>query len=174
MESRLTNEFATAQKFIDVYNWIRSQTGDATTLPIWWAEWYTGYPSNAPQNLEYYNALMASGEIYTAMSGASVTLIWQPQGNTQGFSYPEGIWTDTSKSGGGKPTPYYYTSTALKQYFGPGTHLFKPTVSSSDVTVIASAQKMMLANHLSTQQNVIVDSKVITLDPYQILITATV
>jgi hypothetical protein len=124
--------------------------------------------------MDYYNALMASDEIYTIMSGASVTLIWQPQGNAQGLSYPEGIWTDTSKSRGGKPTQYYYTSAALKQYFGPGTQLYKPTVSSSDITVIASAQKMMLVNQLSTQQNVIVDSKAITLDPYQVLVTATV
>ena len=170
----LTDEFAAAQKFVDVYHWIRSQPNGGATLPIWWAEWYAGYPSSAPQNPDYYNAVMASAEIYTVMSGASVMLIWQPQGNTQGFSHPEGIWTDTSKSGGGKPTPYYYTSAALKQYFGPGTQLYKPTVSSSDVTVIVSAQKMMLVNHLPTQQNVIIGSKVITLGPYQVLITPTV
>jgi hypothetical protein len=170
----LTNEFAAAQKFIDVYHWIRSQPHGGATLPIWWAEWYAEYPSSAPQNLNYYNAVMASDAIYTIMSGASVTLIWQPQGNTHGLSYPEGIWTDTSKSKGGKPTPYYYTSTALKRYFGPGTQLYKPSVSNSTVTVIASAHKMMLVNHLSTQQNVVVDNTTIKLDPYQVLVTATV
>ncbi len=170
----LTNEFATAQKFIDVYHWIRSQPNGGATLPIWWAEWYAEYPSSAPQNLNYYNAVMASDAIYTLMSGASVILIWQPQGNTHGLSYPEGIWTDTSKSKGGKPTPYYYTSTALKRYFGPGTRLYKPSVSNSTVTVIASAHKMMLVNHLSTQQNVVVDNTTIKLDPYQVLVTATV
>lgn len=168
------DEFATAQKFADVYNWIRSQPNGGTTLPIWWAEWYAGYPSNAPQNLAYYNALMASGEIYAAMSGASVLLTWQPQGNAQGFSFPEGIWTDTVMSGGGKLTPYYYTAAAFKAYFGPGTKLYKPVVSTSTVSVIASAQKMMLVNHLSTLQNVIVDGKTITLAPYQVLITQTV
>jgi hypothetical protein len=117
---------------------------------------------------------MASDAIYSIMSGASVILIWQPQGNTQGLSYPEGIWTDTSKLRGGKPTPYYYTSVALKQYFGPGTQLYKPSVSNSTVTVIASAHKMMLVNHLSTQQNVVVDNTTIKLDPYQVLVTATV
>jgi hypothetical protein len=169
----LTNAFAAAQKFVDVYHWIRSQPDGGATLPIWWAEWYAEYPSSAPQNLNYYNAVMASDEIYTIMSGASVALIWQPQGDTQGLSYPEGIWTDTSKSRGGKPTPYYYTAAALKQYFGPGTQLYKPTISSSNVTVIASAQKMMLVNHLSTPQNVVVDNKAIRLDPYQVLVTDT-
>jgi hypothetical protein len=169
----LTDEFTAAQKFVDVYHWIRSQPDGGATLPIWWAEWYAEYPPSAPQNLNYYNAVMASDAIYTIMSGASVTLIWQPQGNTQGSSYPEGIWTDTNKSKGGKPTPYYYTSVALKQYFGPGTQLYKPTISNSTITVIASAQKMMLVNHLSTQQNVMVDNTVIKLGPYQVLVTAT-
>ena len=170
----LTNEFVTAQKFIDIAHWIRSQPNGGATLPIWWAEWYAEYPPSASRNLNYYNAVMASDAIYTILSGASVILIWQPQGNTQGLSYPEGIWTDTSKFRGGKPTPYYYTSVALKQYFGPGTRLYKPSVSSSTVTVIASAHKMMLVNHLSTQQNVTVDSRMIKLDPYQVLVTATV
>ena len=170
----LTNEFAAARKFVDIYNWIRSQPGDGTALPIWWAEWYADYPSSAPQNLDYYNAVMASAEIYTAMSGASVILIWQPQGDAQGLSYPEGIWTDTSRPRGGKPTPYYYTSAAIKHYFGPGTHLYKPTLSSSNITVIASAQEMMLVSHLPIQQDAIVDGQTITLSPYQVLVTATV
>jgi hypothetical protein len=33
---------------------------------------------------------------------------------------------------------------------------------------------MMLVNHLSTQQNVVVDNTTIKLDPYQVLVTATV
>jgi hypothetical protein len=168
------DEFATAQKFVDVYNWIRSQPDGGATLPIAWAEWYAGYPSNAPPNLDYYNALMASSEIYTAVSGAAVLLIWQPQGDASGLSFPEGIWTDTSTQGGGQPTPYYDTSAAFKEYFGPGTQLYKPTISTSDVTVIASAQKMMLVNHLSTQQNIIVDGTSLVLGPYQVLVTSTI
>ena len=171
----LVNEFATAQKFVDIYNWIRSQPGGGATLPLWWAEWYVGYPSSAQQNLDYYNALMASGAIYTALSGASVLLIWKPQGDAQGFSFPEGIWTDTSASGGGQATKYYYTSSAFKAYFGPGTSLYKPMVSpSSTVTVIASTQKMMLVNHLSVQQKVVVDGTAFILGPYQVLVTQTV
>src|SRR5260370_29134458 len=87
--------FATAHKFMDVYNWIRTQPNGGSTLPIWWAEWYPGYPLSSPQNLDYYNALMASGAIYVATSGAAVLLIWQPSGDALGLSFPEGILTDT-------------------------------------------------------------------------------
>jgi hypothetical protein len=169
----LTNEFATAQKFIDVYNWIRLQPNGGATLPIWWAEWYAGYPQNAPNNQDYYNALMASDEIYTAMSGAAVLLTWQPQGDTHGFSFPEGIWTDTSTSGGGQPTDYYFTAAAFKANFGPGTPLYQSVVSPPTVTVIASAQKMMLVNQLPTQQMVTVDGTIIDLGPYKVLLTQT-
>ena len=72
----LTNEFAAAQKFVDVYNWIRKQPDGGAALPIWWAEWYAGLPANTTKSLQYYNALMASGEIYTLSSGAAVLLIW--------------------------------------------------------------------------------------------------
>lgn len=169
----LTNEFATAQKFADVYNWIRKQPNGGATLPIWWAEWYAGYPANAPNNLNYYNALMASGEIYTLKSGASVLLIWQPQGDTSGFSFPEGIWNSTSVAGGGQATAYYATSKAFKDYFGPGTGLSNTSVSTSNVTVLASSTEMMLVNHLATQQSVTVNGNSFTLNPYQVLVTNT-
>jgi len=169
----LVDGFAAAQKFVDVYNWIRLQPDGGATLPIWWAEWFAGYPSSAPKNLDYYNALMTSGEIYTAMSGAAVLLIWQPQSDAQGFSFPEGIWTNTSTSRGGQPTKHYYTLEAFKTYFGPGTKLYQSTVSTSAVTVITSAQKMMLVNHLSTLQDVIVDGTTIILSPYQVKVIQT-
>ena len=167
----LIDEFAAAQKFVDVYNWIRKQPNGGTKLPIWWAEWYAGYPSNTARNLDYYNALITSGEIYTAMSGAAVLLMWEPQGDASGFSLPEGIWTDTGKQEGGQPTKHYYALVAFKAYFGPGTRLYKTTASTEDVTVIASSVKMMLVNHLATQQIVVVNDSSFTLNPYQVLVT---
>ena len=169
----LKDEFATAQKFTDVYNWIRLQANGGATLPIWWAEWYAGYPASAPKSQDYYNALMASDAISTAMSGVAVTLAWQPQGDTQGFSFPEGVWTDTSVAGGGQATLLASTLAAFKASFGAGTQLYQPTVSTSTVTVIASATKMLLVNHLATQQNVVVNGTSITLNAYQVLFRST-
>ena len=167
----VTDEFAAAQKFVDVYDWIRKQPEGGTTLPIWWAEWYAGLPANAAKSLQYYNALMASDEIYTLSSGAAVLLIWEPQGNANGFSFPEGIWNDTSIAGGGQATSYFATSKAFKDFFGPGTGLYKTITSTHDVTIIVSSVKMMLVNHLATQQNVVINSSSFTLNPYQVLVT---
>jgi hypothetical protein len=116
---------------------------------------------------------MASGQIYTLRSGATVPLIWKPQGDASGFSFPEGIWTDTRSAGGGQPTPYYATSNALKNDFGPGTQLYRTTASSSTITVMASAAKTMLVNRLSTNQQVSVNGAVVTLSPYQVSIIDT-
>lgn len=166
----LTDEFATAQKFVDVYNWIRTQPNGGATLPLWWAEWYAGYPSNAPKDLQYYNALMASAEIYTLRSGAAVALIWQPQGDRNGFSFPEGIWTDTGSVGGGQATPYYATAKAFKDYFGSGTQLYQTSISGPNLTVLASSTKVMLVNHLSIQQKVVVNASTVILNPYQVTV----
>lgn len=165
-----TDAFGSAQKFVDIYNWIRLQPDGGATLPIWWAEWYAGYPANAPNDLNYYNALMASDAMYTLMSGANALFIWQPQGDSKGFSFPEGIWNDTSLQGGGQATPFYLTSLDLKNYFGPGTPVYAATVSSPTVTAMASATKMMLVNRLALAQKVIVNGHTLTLNPYQVTV----
>jgi hypothetical protein len=169
----LSDEFTAAQKFVDIFNWIRTQPNGGATLPIWWAEWYAGYSAKAPKDLDYYNALMTSGEIYTLRSGAIVPLIWKPQGDASGFSFPEGIWTDTRIAGGGQPTPYYSTSSALKNYFGRGTQLYRTASSSPTVTVMASAAKTMLVNRLPSEQEVSVNGTVFTLSPYQVNVIDT-
>ena len=144
-----------------------------SALPIWWAEWYASVPSNMIGSLAYDNAAMASGQIYTLLSGASVLLIWGPQGDTQGLSFPEGIWTDTRVSGGGRPTPYYSTAQAFKAHFPPGTQLYRTTTSNTSLTVLASAAVTMLVNRLSTAQTVSVNSVVVSLQPYEVYLLST-
>ncbi len=116
---------------------------------------------------------MASDEIYTLDSGAAVLLIWKPQGDANGYSYPEGIWNDTRIARGGQATNYFATSKAFKDFFGPGTGLYKTTASTRDVTIIASPLKMMLVNHLATPQIVVVNGSNFTLNPYEMLVTDT-
>jgi hypothetical protein len=165
--------FEAAQKFVDILQWIRLQGNDGATLPIWWAEWYAGVPNNMAGSLAYDNAAMASGHIYTLLSSADVLLIWGPQGDTQGLSFPEGIWTDTRVSGGGRPTPYYSTAQAFKTHFPPGTQLYRTTTSNTSLTVLASAAVTMLVNRLSTTQTVSVNGVVVSLQAYEVYLLST-
>ncbi len=167
------DSFEAAQKFVDVLQWIRQQGNGGAILPIWWAEWYAGVPDNMAGSLAYANAVMASGHIYTLLSGASVLLIWGPQGDTRGLSFPEGIWTDTRVSGGGRPTPYYSTAQAFKTHFPSGTQLYRTTIANTSLTVLASAAVTMLVNRLSTAQTVSVNGVVVPLQPYDVYLLST-
>ncbi|GCE12646.1 hypothetical protein KTT_25050 [Tengunoibacter tsumagoiensis] len=168
-----SNEFDAGQKFIDVANWIRQQGSGGATLPIWWAEWYAGDPSSTVQSLAYYNALTASNEIYTLQSGVNVLFLWDPQGDMQGLSTPEGMWTDTRRSGGGQATPYFGTALAFKTYFAPGTQIYPATVSTHTISVLASATATMLVNRLGQIQHVAINGYLVTLQPYQVSLVTT-
>jgi hypothetical protein len=165
--------FKMAQKFVDVLQWIRQQGNGGATLPIWWAEWYAGVSDNIAGSLAYANAVMASGQIYTLRSGANVLLIWGPQGDTQGFSSPEGAWTDTRTETGGQPTPYYGTAQVFNTYFASGTQLYHTTISNMSLAILASKSVTLLVNQLSTTQYVSVNGIVILLKPYEVYLLST-
>ncbi|HTI14655.1 MAG TPA: hypothetical protein VL461_08825 [Dictyobacter sp.] len=167
------DEFRSAQKFADIVHWIRQQSNGGSTLPIWWAEWYAGHPDSAPHSLAYYNALMASDEIYTILSGSSSLFLWGTQGDAEGFALPETLFTDTRNTEGGKATPYYTTSCMLQDYFGPGTQLYKANTSATTITVLASTKKVLLVNHLAIEQKIALNSTVITLQPYEVRLVNT-
>ena len=102
------------------------------------------------------------------MSGIAVALIWSPQGDTYGYSYPEGLWNSNTNSANVQITPYAATSNAFKMYFPPGTQIYQTQVSTRDVTVMASPSKTMLVNHLNTSQIIVVDRRSFFLAPYQV------
>lgn len=166
LNSGVTNEFAAGQFYADAANWIRKQPG-GETLPIGWAEWYPG-SSHDWNELDHFNAVMANDMIYTLKSGAFYAFPWGTQGDSSGFNLPETIMTSQ-----GQPTPQYYTLKAFKDYFGPGTELYKATSSSPDITVLASSAKTMLVNHLGSSQTVNVNSIQVTLQPFQVLVIDT-
>jgi len=161
-----TDEFTAAQKFVDAVTWIRQQPNGGATLPIWWAEWYAT-PYTRPYDLAHANAVMANALIRTAQSGAAVALVWGPQGDAQGFSYPEGICSDTGVAGGGQPTPYQATAQAFKEAFGPGTQLYQ-AASSPPVVVLASATKVLLVNTAATAMTVSVAGMTIVLAGFEV------
>jgi hypothetical protein len=160
----LTNAFAAGQKFVDVINWIRQQEWGADTLPVWWCEWYV-YPScNDPQdNLALNNAVMTSCMIKTVKAGYSNAIIWQPQGDSRGYSFPVGIWTDTQLQGGGQPTQYYYSQKAFKDFFSDGSLIYDDLSSSPNISVLASDNNTMLVNHLNEQVYVVINDSIHTI-----------
>jgi hypothetical protein len=168
-----TDAFDAAQKFADVYNWIRAQPGDAAKLPIWWAEWYANDPGHQRKSLDYYNALMTYDQIVTLKSRASVMLLWGPQGDASGYSFPESIWTATGTSFGGQATPYYVTEYAFAHYFAAGTPLYAVTTSNPRVAVLASSIATLLVNRLPYSQEVIVNHIAFGLRSYQVLLVKT-
>lgn len=168
----VVDEWLSAQKFVDVYNWIKAQPGTAN-LPVWWAEWYAWYPSTGPStNVNYLNAIMANGLIYTARSGAFTGLVWQAQGDAQGFSFPLGLWTDANVSGGGQATPFYNTQKAFKDNFGPGTLFYKVTSTSPNLEVLASQTKAMVVNKTNTTMNIEVNGIALAMSPYQVSVVS--
>jgi hypothetical protein len=167
--------FKAGDKFADIVSWIRQQLIEEPSLDIWWSEWYALPGNTDPQNnIEFDNALMASSLIKTIKAGSSSVLIWQPEGNNQGFAYPLGLWTSTVNSDGGKPTPFYYTLKILKDHFSKGVEIVNSTTSSDDVTVMASKKKILIVNHKNINLEIrINNSFTISILPYEVKLIDT-
>ena len=162
--ANITNDFNRCQKFSDVNQWIHRQRG-GETLPIWWAEYYSSADTEPAPN-DYANALGAYSVIQQIKSGASLTLLWGGEWDTK--ARPP-LWTSTGVSGGGQPTPWYFTYRDLGNYFGRGTTLCSVTSSSSDLAVLASPQWTMLVNTLSNPVVVSVEGTITNLPAYAVV-----
>jgi hypothetical protein len=91
-----------AQKFADLTAWLRERSD----LPIWWAEFYPDVPEAAaetagPSSPASAVATLAAVAAY-AEAGVSGALLWGPQGHSLRYA---ALWTDSTESGGGRPTP---------------------------------------------------------------------
>jgi hypothetical protein len=162
-----TDEF-NSTIFSDWIDWIRKQPNGGATLPIGWAEIFTrGLPDSSSLAANHYNATFADDIISNVKLGVSYALQWgasSPNGVTGNPDIPETMMTDS-----GQPTPIFYAMRDFKNYFGPGTPLYHTTVSSPDVTALASRAKTMLVSHLRSNQTVTVNGATINLTPYQVL-----
>lgn len=162
-----TNDEFNSTFFSNWINWIRKQPNGGATLPIGWGEFYTrGLPDSSPFAAAHYNATFADGTISNIKLGVSYALPWgasSSNGVTSNTDIPETMMTDS-----GQPTPIFYAMKDFKNYFGPGTPLYRTTVSSPDVTALASRAKTMLVNHLPSNQTVTVNGTIVNLNPYQV------
>ncbi|HZO73477.1 MAG TPA: hypothetical protein VFB60_14855 [Ktedonobacteraceae bacterium] len=166
--------FTAAEKFGDMVSWIRSLDNTtypgAATLPIWWAEWYATTYAHTSNN-QYDAAIKAYAMIKLLKAGGAVALSWGGTGDDT--TYDGGLWTDTGSAGGGQPRPWYDAYKAFKLYFGPGTKLYRATVSiPNDVEALASSSRLMLVNKTAQTISLAVEGEAVTLSPYQVSVIA--
>ena len=163
----LTDPFAATQKFADVAAWIAQRTD----LPLWWAEWYAWGDTN--DDTYANSAVMTLALMQMAQSGASVALMWQPEGDTSGVSFPTGLFTKTKERGGGRATSYYASQKAFKDYFGPGAIFYEVSTSSSKVVALASGTALLLVNTTSEPLIVAIDGQVSILQGYAVVLNTS-
>lgn len=85
------------QKFEVVNRWLQ----DRTDLPIWWAEWYPNHPDVVDP--DEAAQLTIDGLDITRSSGASVVLLWDPNGSEDPACHTC-LWSDI-RSGPIEPSP---------------------------------------------------------------------
>jgi hypothetical protein len=166
----LADPFVASEKFADMVTWIRSLDNTrypgAATLPVWWAEWYATSYNDTP-NDQYNNAIKTYAMIKYLKAGGAVALSWGGMGDGQSDT---GLWTPTT-AGGGQPLPWYYSYKAFKDYFAPGTRLYKTTVSAPEsIEALASANHIMLVNKTPKALTIDVNGSVVSLESYQVRI----
>ena len=170
----ITNPFTAAEKFADMVQWIRSLDStvypDAATLPIWWAEWYAS-PYTKTTDANYNDAIKSYAMIKLIKAGGAVALSWGGLGDGPPGT---GLWTTTT-AGGGQALPWYYSLKDFKDYFAPGTKLYRITVSIPEsVEALASATKIMLVNKTAHSITVTVNGVAVSLSPYQVYLMTQV
>jgi hypothetical protein len=167
-DQNATNPIAATKKFKDLSTWIHSKT----TLPVWWSEDYVGEKTNTGADTVLQPAALGSMLIQHALAGDAVSLRWSPE-SQDGKVNESNFFTSTINSGGGYPFNNYYVYRDFNSYFPSGTKLYKTTVSSTNVTAIASTSKVMLVNTTSSARLVKItkgtSSSTITLQPYQVV-----
>lgn len=155
----LTDPFTATEKFADAVRWIRSLDPHtypgATTLPIWWAEWYA-IPFATENNPDYNNALKTYTLLQFINSGTSVALAW-------GY---DGLWNADP----GTPGPWYWSAKAIKEHFPVGTPLYETSSTSQDIVALASKSSVLLINKSLLPHVVDVEGKHIPLRSFQVVV----
>ncbi|MBN1997665.1 T9SS type A sorting domain-containing protein, partial [candidate division KSB1 bacterium] len=142
------------------------QLRERTDLPIVISEFYGGSDVDDP---DFTAANHASCYRHAIINGASLALVWNPeQGEIENY-----LFTDTEKSGGGRPTPHYDVFLAVRDFFSDGTQLVEAVSSSEDVEVLSSAAKTMLINKIDGAVKVFVNGQLVDLKRYQVMVMDT-
>lgn len=166
----IANASTASEKFADLVRWVRSLDDavypGAAQLPIWLGEWYARPYTDWADN-DHSNAIKTYAMMEFLKAGGAVALAWG--GTDEGRAGPR-LWTGTT-AGGGEALPFYFSYLAFKEYFPPGTQLYRTTVfPAGRVDALASATTIMLVNRTPTTLNVSVNGELVTLTPYQVAI----
>lgn len=169
----LVDPFAAAAKFAAFTDWLRSLDPlvypDADTLPIWWSELYAN-PTSAQAGQTEKNAVMSNAWIELVRSGAATALMWGPQGDQVGDSFPLGLFTDTRQVGGGQPTLFHATQQFFNEHVEPETVLQEPTVDNPNLNVLQTAGGRIVVNTTASIQQAVIDGEPHLLTPFQVSI----
>ncbi|MEU8970078.1 xylan 1,4-beta-xylosidase [Streptomyces monashensis] len=167
----LPDEFAAADKFTAVGEWIRRQTHD---LPLWWAEYYvepadgngdrTGW--SEPRRV----AAQATGMIALVKGGAGSGFYWNPE-DRSGSGCAGCLWTPTDSAGGGRELPMYDLVSRFAKAFPPGTRYTSVSVAADDVPnvrVLASDRTVLVVNTQNRTISAQIDGKRFDMGPYAV------
>jgi len=161
-----TRPFEAAGFFSVVNKWLRSQT----SLPIWWSEWYASTSTMGPARPRQWVALTTVSLFRLSTSGTSVAALWDPE--QYGGSSTPGLWTPTSTSAGGQPTPLARVFEYFTRYFAPGTPA-SLVQRTQGVTGLVSNARYIAVNTTSRRQTAAMGGVAITLQPYEIAMGRT-
>jgi hypothetical protein len=173
-----TDPWNSWQKEQDIMTWFRSlgaafptlygRSGiDSRTLPFWWAEWYpnslvnnatvdpnTGvnYPNPVSSDAEK-NTVAAEGKKRAAWAGYGPVFQWRPQGDSNGHANPIGLWNSS-----GVATDLARIDGLFDTHFPSGTVLYTTTNVPSNISLMASATKVLVINKSATPTTFIIDN----------------
>ncbi len=163
-----TDSFASLQIYQDIDHWIEQRT----TLPIWWAEWYS-LPNPAdsiPENLrrDDQDALMTA-TLITMAPTAAVALRWGPEERahppyTNGDQ--DGLWTSTQSANGGQALPFAASMRNFERCFPRGQNLLATNVSSPDIMALASSRCVLMVNKTAAAIDITTSGNHTLLPPY--------
>jgi hypothetical protein len=156
-----TDAFTATEKFAAINRWVAARTD----LPIWWSEWYV-QPAHAHWTGGYEDAVMTKALMTMAQSGASVALLWQPEGAVD--SCIGCLWSTTTRPDGGNPTPFARSLRSFVTAFPAGSRLAAVTSSSALVTGLASAKTLLLVNTSPTPVEAAVSGRSVPLRGYEV------
>ena len=128
--------------FTPLFGQIVRQLREMSDLPIWWAE---SYFVRDDANPDFEAAGLASMLYHQLRAGSSVSLCWSPEARPGGRG-GQRMFSDTLAPGGGQPLPALGVYQAFRDYFPPGTRLYRADSSSPDVEALASSGRVLLIN----------------------------
>lgn len=155
-EVELVDPYASAERFVAFVDWFRSLDPGlyegADYLPVWWSEWYA-YPSTGTAATQVeMNAVLTNALIRMVESGTATAMVWGPQGDVDGLSFPLGLFNDTRIVGGGQATPLYETQKFLNDHARPGMALVDVNSSNPAVAVLETPTGRLVLNTTNSVQ----------------------